>query len=61
MRRLLPVLLAELDAAGVRLQDITLLNALGTHRPQTEAELRRMLGGTQHAQPRNHATTRSEP
>ncbi|MCW5851478.1 MAG: nickel-dependent lactate racemase [Anaerolineae bacterium] len=43
--RLLPVLLAELEAAGVRRQDITLLNALGTHRPQTEAELRRMLGG----------------
>ncbi len=42
--RLLPVLLAELEAAGVRRQDITLLNALGTHRPQTEAELRGMLG-----------------
>jgi len=42
--RILPVLLAELEAAGVLPQDITLLNALGTHRPQTEAELRTMLG-----------------
>ena len=43
-QRLLPVLLAELEAAGVRREDITLLNALGTHRKQTPAELRRMLG-----------------
>ncbi|MBN1874676.1 MAG: nickel-dependent lactate racemase [Anaerolineae bacterium] len=42
--RILPVLLAELEAAGVRREDITLLNALGTHRRQTEAELRAMLG-----------------
>jgi nickel-dependent lactate racemase len=42
--RMLPVLLAELESAGVRRADITLLNALGTHRRQTEAELRRMLG-----------------
>jgi lactate racemase len=42
--RLLPVLLAELESAGVRREDITLINALGTHRPQTEAELRQMLG-----------------
>jgi len=42
--RILPVLLAELDAAGIRRQDITLLNGLGTHRPQTEAELRTLLG-----------------
>jgi nickel-dependent lactate racemase len=42
--RLLPVLLAELEAAGVRREDITLLNALGTHRQQTPAELRAMLG-----------------
>ena len=41
---ILPVLLAELEAAGIAGQDITLLNALGTHRPQTEAELRLMLG-----------------
>jgi nickel-dependent lactate racemase len=42
--RILPVILAELEIAGVDRQDITLLNALGTHRPQTEAELRHMLG-----------------
>ncbi len=42
--RLLPVLLAELEAAGAARQDITLLNALGTHRRQTDAELRAMLG-----------------
>jgi nickel-dependent lactate racemase len=42
--RLLPVVLSELEAAGIRRQDITLLNALGTHRPQTSAELRGMLG-----------------
>ena len=43
-QRLLPVILAELEAAGVRREDITLLNALGTHRQQTPAELRAMLG-----------------
>lgn len=42
--RLLPVILRELKAGGIRREDITLLNALGTHRPQTDAELRRMLG-----------------
>jgi len=42
--RILPVLLAELEAAGIARGDITLLNALGTHRRQTEAELRTMLG-----------------
>ncbi len=42
--RILPPLLAELEAAGVRSEDITLLNALGTHRPQTPDELKTMLG-----------------
>ncbi len=42
--RILPVLLDVLAAAGIARQDITLLNALGTHRPQTEPELREMLG-----------------
>lgn len=42
--RILPILLAELEGAGVKRRDITLLNALGTHRQQTEAELRQMLG-----------------
>ena len=44
--RILPVLLAELESAGVRREDITLMNALGTHRQQTAAELRQMLGGS---------------
>jgi nickel-dependent lactate racemase len=42
--RILPVLLDELETAGMVREDITLLNGLGTHRPQTEAELRTMLG-----------------
>ncbi len=42
--RILPPLLEELEAAGIRRDDITLLNALGTHRPQTRAELETMLG-----------------
>ncbi len=42
--RILPVLLRELLDAGVPRNQITLVNALGTHRPQTEAELRAMLG-----------------
>lgn len=42
--RILPVLLAEVEAAGAARQDITLINALGTHRRQTGAELRAMLG-----------------
>ena len=42
--RVLPVLIAELEAAGIDSQDITLLNGLGTHRPQTHDELVGMLG-----------------
>jgi nickel-dependent lactate racemase len=42
--RVLPPLLDELALAGVPDSKITLLNALGTHRPQTETELRQMLG-----------------
>lgn len=42
--RILPPLLAELESAGIRREDITLLNALGTHRPQTPEELKVMLG-----------------
>ena len=41
---MIPVLIAELEAAGIRRHDISLLNGLGTHRPQTTAELRVMLG-----------------
>ncbi len=42
--RVLPPLLDELSLAGVPAGQITLINALGTHRPQTEKELRSMLG-----------------
>ena len=42
--RILPALLQALEQAGVERGDITLLNALGTHRRQTAAELRQMLG-----------------
>ena len=42
--RVLPVILEELQQAGVRQSDITLLNGLGTHRPQSQAELRQLLG-----------------
>ncbi len=40
---ILPAVLDEL--AHVPKENITLFNALGTHRPNTEAELRTMLGG----------------
>ncbi|MDF1513882.1 MAG: nickel-dependent lactate racemase [Anaerolineae bacterium] len=42
--RVLPVLLAELEAVGVPDQNIYLINALGTHRAQTDTELDQMLG-----------------
>ena len=42
--RILPVILEELESAGVQREDITLLNALGTHRQQTDDELSMMLG-----------------
>jgi nickel-dependent lactate racemase len=42
--RVLPPLLKELALAGVPDERIVLINALGTHRPQTDAELRQMLG-----------------
>ncbi len=42
--RVQPVVLAELEEAGVAREKITLINGLGTHRQQTDAELRGMLG-----------------
>ncbi|MCW5557968.1 MAG: nickel-dependent lactate racemase [Verrucomicrobiae bacterium] len=41
--RLIPWLLAFLEEAGVRREQITLLNQLGTHRPNTREELEKML------------------
>lgn len=43
-RRLLPVILNELEISGVKKENITLLNGLGTHRQQTQQELQQMLG-----------------
>ena len=42
--RVLPVLLDELEQAGVSDDHIVLINGLATHRPQTPEELERMLG-----------------
>lgn len=42
--RVLPVLLDELAACGVKDQHVVLINALATHRRQTEEELAQMLG-----------------
>ena len=42
--RVLPVVIDELREAGIRPEEITLLNGLGTHRPQTRDELIGMLG-----------------
>jgi hypothetical protein len=39
-----PLLLEELDAAGVRSQDVTLLCAVGLHRKNTRAEMEELLG-----------------
>jgi len=41
---LLPPLLAEIEETGVPRDRITLINALGMHRPNTREELERMLG-----------------
>ena len=41
--RLIPWLLACVEGAGARRENITLLNGLGTHRPNTRAELEQML------------------
>ena len=42
--RVLPVLLAELEAGGIRRDDIVLINATGSHRENTPDELVTMLG-----------------
>src|SRR5208337_3675539 len=43
-REVLPPLLARLEAAGIRREDITILIATGLHRPATEPELREICG-----------------
>ena len=60
--RVLPPLLEELSQAGVPDEQVVLINALGTHRPQTEDELRRMLGDAvvdRFRRPRYHHATKS--
>lgn len=42
--KILPPVLAELAAGGIRREDITLVFALGSHRPHTEEEMRRLAG-----------------
>lgn len=44
--RMLPPLLDELERAGVRDENIVILNATGTHRINTDAELERMVGAS---------------
>jgi len=41
---ILPEVLAILDAAGIPRSAVTILNATGTHRPNSDEELRQMLG-----------------
>lgn len=41
--RIIPWLLADLERHGARRERITLLNGLGTHRPNSKAELERLL------------------
>lgn len=41
----MPAVLEELSAAGVKDDDITLVFALGSHRPHTEEEMRKLAGG----------------
>ena len=41
--RIIPWLLAYLEGAGAKRENITLLNGLGTHRPNTRDELEKML------------------
>jgi lactate racemase len=42
--KVMPTLLDELYAAGVRMEDITLVFALGSHRAHTDAERRKLAG-----------------
>ncbi|MDI6600768.1 MAG: nickel-dependent lactate racemase [Thermoanaerobacteraceae bacterium] len=42
--KILPILLSELNEAGVQDADITILIGLGTHRPMTEEECREKIG-----------------
>ena len=50
--QLLPPVLAELQRGGISLQDVTVIPALGLHRPMDEAEVAARLGGNWLAQMR---------
>lgn len=43
-RQVVPLVLAELTAGGVLLKDLTIVFAIGSHRPHTEAEMRSLVG-----------------
>jgi len=43
-KKILPVVLGELKRAGVKDEDIVLVNALGTHRPGSKEEIVELLG-----------------
>lgn len=47
-KQLLPPVIAELEAAGIRQEDIVILNGTGLHRPNTDDELEFMLGPLAH-------------
>lgn len=42
--KVMPAIMEELSAAGVRDEDVTLVFALGSHRPMTEEERRKLAG-----------------
>ncbi|MBQ7536276.1 MAG: nickel-dependent lactate racemase [Stomatobaculum sp.] len=42
--KVMPVILEELSAAGVRDEDVTLVFALGSHRPMTDEERKKLAG-----------------
>ena len=44
LKLLIPIILDELLSAGIQYKDITLLIALGTHRPMTQIEIKELLG-----------------
>ena len=41
---IIPILLDELERVGVNMNQVTVINALGTHKPDTVEELTKMLG-----------------
>ena len=59
--RLLPPLLAELERTRVPREQITLINATGAHRANTDEELRGMLGDADRGRLSHRAAQRPEP